>query len=131
MYNLPVQPVNEQLVNARKKYLSWFDHADEQSPKIESSVNMAFSFGSWSIRNSINFQGSAMFDFSETGPEVYGNCNAPKAVSLSAVIYCLRCMVGHDIPLNQVSLNSVYYWFIFLLHVLSGWAYRVYTISSV
>ncbi|KAJ8975774.1 hypothetical protein NQ317_008284 [Molorchus minor] len=36
-----------------------------------------------------------------TGPEVWGNCNAPKAITLSALIYCLRCMVGHDVPLNQ------------------------------
>jgi N-methylhydantoinase B/oxoprolinase/acetone carboxylase alpha subunit len=43
-----------------------------------------------------------VFDFTGTTPEVYGNCNAPRAVSLSAVIYCLRCMVGHDVPLNQV-----------------------------
>ena len=47
-------------------------------------------------------QGSAVFDFSGSGPEVYGNCNAPRAITLSALIYCLRCMVGHDIPLNQV-----------------------------
>ena len=43
-----------------------------------------------------------MFDFSGTGPEVKGNCNAPRAVTMSALIYCLRCMVGHDVPLNQV-----------------------------
>ena len=43
-----------------------------------------------------------MFDFSGTGVEVYGNTNAPRAVTLSAIIYCLRCMVGHDVPLNQV-----------------------------
>lgn len=46
-------------------------------------------------------EGSAVFDFSGSGPEVYGNCNAPRAITLSALIYCLRCMVGHDIPLNQ------------------------------
>ncbi|NWU68681.1 OPLA oxoprolinase, partial [Pterocles burchelli] len=46
-------------------------------------------------------EGSAVFDFSGTGPEVFGNCNAPRAVTLSALIYCLRCMVGEDIPLNQ------------------------------
>lgn len=46
--------------------------------------------------------GSALFDFTSTGPEVYGNCNAPRAIILSALIYCLRCMVGHDVPLNQV-----------------------------
>ena len=47
--------------------------------------------------------GSAVFDFSGTGYEVHGNCNAPRAVTLSGLIYCLRSMVGHDIPLNQVS----------------------------
>nr|XP_031359616.1 5-oxoprolinase [Lonchura striata domestica] len=46
--------------------------------------------------------GSAVFDFGGTGPEVLGNCNAPRAITLSALIYCLRCLVGHDIPLNQV-----------------------------
>ena len=51
--------------------------------------------------------GEAVFDFSGTGSEVWGNMNAPKAVSMSAIIYCLRCLVGHDIPLNQGCLNPV------------------------
>ncbi len=45
-----------------------------------------------------------MFDFAGTGRQVAGNTNAPRAVVLSAIIYCLRCMVGHDVPLNQVGL---------------------------
>ncbi|XP_055656322.1 5-oxoprolinase isoform X4 [Falco peregrinus] len=52
-------------------------------------------------------EGSAVFDFSGSGPEVYGNCNAPRAITLSALIYCLRCMVGQDIPLNQGCLAPV------------------------
>ncbi|XP_067146152.1 5-oxoprolinase [Apteryx mantelli] len=52
-------------------------------------------------------EGSAVFDFSGSGHEVYGNCNAPRAISLSALIYCLRCMVGQDIPLNQGCLAPV------------------------
>ncbi|NXD87695.1 OPLA oxoprolinase, partial [Halcyon senegalensis] len=52
-------------------------------------------------------EGSAVFDFSGSGPEVYGNCNAPRAITLSALIYCLRCMVGTDIPLNQGCLAPV------------------------
>ncbi|XP_023214454.1 5-oxoprolinase-like, partial [Centruroides sculpturatus] len=52
-------------------------------------------------------QGTAIFDFNDTGYEVYGNCNAPKAVTLSAIIYCLRCMVGYDVPLNQGCLAPV------------------------
>ncbi|GIY74388.1 5-oxoprolinase [Caerostris darwini] len=51
--------------------------------------------------------GNAEFNFDGTGYEVYGNCNTPKAVSLSAIIYCLRCMVGHDVPLNQGCLAPV------------------------
>jgi len=51
--------------------------------------------------------GKALFDFSGTGSEVWGNMNAPKAVSMSAIIYCLRCLVGHDIPLNQGCLNPI------------------------
>ncbi|MBN3300414.1 OPLA oxoprolinase, partial [Amia calva] len=52
-------------------------------------------------------EGSAVFDFGGTGPEVWGNCNAPRAITLSALIYCLRCMVGQDIPLNQGCLAPV------------------------
>ncbi|CAL4112119.1 unnamed protein product, partial [Meganyctiphanes norvegica] len=52
-------------------------------------------------------KGTAIFDFSGTGPEVWGNCNAPRAITVSAIIYSLRCMVGHDVPLNQGCLNPV------------------------
>ncbi|WP_446011751.1 hydantoinase B/oxoprolinase family protein [Candidatus Electrothrix sp.] len=45
--------------------------------------------------------GSATFDFSGTGPELWGNLNAPKAVTRSALLYSLRCLVEKDIPLNH------------------------------
>lgn len=51
--------------------------------------------------------GKALFDFTGSGLEVYGNTNAPRAITLSAIIYCLRCLVGHDIPLNQGCLLPV------------------------
>ncbi|CAH2057356.1 unnamed protein product, partial [Iphiclides podalirius] len=51
--------------------------------------------------------GSAVCDFTGTGVEVWGNLNAPRAISLSALIYCLRCMVGRDVPLNQGCLNPI------------------------
>ena len=48
-------------------------------------------------------EGSAIFDFEGTGPEIFGNLNAPPAVTASAIIYCLRCFLADtDIPLNQV-----------------------------
>ena len=51
--------------------------------------------------------GSAICDFTGSGVEVWGNCNAPRAITLSALIYCLRCMVGHDVPLNQGCLAPI------------------------
>lgn len=45
--------------------------------------------------------GAATFDFEGTGPQVWGNTNAPPAVTASALIYALRCMVTRDIPLNH------------------------------
>ncbi|BFZ53700.1 hypothetical protein PYCC9005_000730 [Savitreella phatthalungensis] len=52
-------------------------------------------------------KGEAVFDFAGTGPEVYGNTNAPEAVTFSAIIYCLRCLVNQDIPLNQGCLKPI------------------------
>ncbi|WEW57941.1 5-oxoprolinase [Emydomyces testavorans] len=51
--------------------------------------------------------GRAVFDFEGTGPEVYANINAPEAVTYSAIIYCLRCLISEDIPLNQGCLKPV------------------------
>ncbi len=45
--------------------------------------------------------GSAVFDFTGTGPEIWGNCNAPAAVTRSAILYSLRCLIEKDLPLND------------------------------
>ncbi len=45
--------------------------------------------------------GSAVFDFTGTGTELWGNLNAPRAVAQSAILYSLRCLVQKDIPLNH------------------------------
>ncbi|KAJ2255777.1 hypothetical protein EV176_007140, partial [Coemansia sp. RSA 451] len=54
-----------------------------------------------SLHVDISEDGSALFDFTGTSPEIYGNTNAPPSVTHSAIIYCLRCMVQSDLPLNQ------------------------------
>ena len=43
---------------------------------------------------------TAKFDFSNSGPEVFGNTNAPRSIARSAIIYSLRCLVKSEIPLN-------------------------------
>lgn len=51
--------------------------------------------------------GSAIFDFSGTGPEVWGNWNAPIAITNSSIIFALRCMVSQEIPLNQGAIRPI------------------------
>lgn len=51
--------------------------------------------------------GDATFDFTGTGLEIFGNLNAPKAITSSAILYCLRCLISIDIPLNQGCLNPI------------------------
>ncbi|KAL1311549.1 hypothetical protein AAFC00_001669 [Neodothiora populina] len=74
--------------------LSAIDFMDDGSPiKLKVSIDSE--------------KGEAVFDFTGTGPEVYGNINAPEAVTYSAIIYCLRCLISEDIPLNQGCLKPV------------------------
>ncbi|KAJ3086165.1 hypothetical protein HK102_013452 [Quaeritorhiza haematococci] len=51
--------------------------------------------------------GSAVFDFEGTGMEVYGNINAPRSVTYSAIIYAMRCLIDLDMPLNQGALAPI------------------------
>ncbi len=51
--------------------------------------------------------GTARFDFSGTGHELWGNLNAPRAVTQSAILYCLRCLVREEIPLNSGCLAPI------------------------
>ncbi|KAL4781228.1 Hydantoinase B/oxoprolinase [Aspergillus varians] len=59
------------------------------------------------LKITIDAEGSAVFDFAGTGPEVHGNINAPEAITHSAIIYALRCIIKSDIPLNQGCLSPV------------------------
>jgi 5-oxoprolinase (ATP-hydrolysing) len=51
--------------------------------------------------------GSATIDFTGSGAVHPGNLNANRAIVASAVIYCLRCLLGEPIPLNAGLLAPV------------------------
>ena len=51
--------------------------------------------------------GTATFDFAGSGPVHPGNLNANRAIVASAVIYCLRCLLGEPVPLNAGLLAPV------------------------
>jgi 5-oxoprolinase (ATP-hydrolysing) len=77
------------------KDLSATDYMDDGSPiKLKITIDAE--------------KGEAVFDFAGTGPEVYGNTNAPQAVTYSAIIYCLRSLIADDIPLNQGCLKPIH-----------------------
>ena len=50
---------------------------------------------------------TATVDFTGTGNQRDDNFNAPPAVTRSAVLYTLRCLVGSDIPLNDGCLKPI------------------------
>ncbi|KAL2210539.1 hypothetical protein CC79DRAFT_1355222 [Sarocladium strictum] len=51
--------------------------------------------------------GDAVFDFTGTGPQQWGNYNCPISICHSAIIYTLRCLINMDIPLNEGCLAPV------------------------
>ncbi|UZJ55354.1 hypothetical protein CBS101457_004674 [Exobasidium rhododendri] len=77
------------------KELQAIDYMDDGSPiQLKVTINAE--------------DGSAIFDFEGTGPEVHANHNCPKSVVYSAIIYCLRAMVDQEIPLNQGCLVPIH-----------------------
>jgi 5-oxoprolinase (ATP-hydrolysing) len=60
------------------------------------------------IRVCLRVAGSTVaVDFTGTGAQVAGNLNAPRAVTVAAVLYVVRCLVGEPIPLNSGCLRHV------------------------
>ncbi|GAM40393.1 oxoprolinase [Talaromyces pinophilus] len=59
------------------------------------------------LKITIEESGDAIFDFTGTGPEHFGNLNCPPAIMFSGIMYCLRSMISSDIPLNQGCLKPI------------------------
>ncbi|MEM6533704.1 MAG: hydantoinase B/oxoprolinase family protein [Myxococcota bacterium] len=60
------------------------------------------------IRLTLTVSGNnADFDFSESGSQNLGTLNAVRAITESAVFYCLRCLGGPDLPTNAGILRPV------------------------
>ncbi|CAF1096220.1 unnamed protein product [Rotaria sp. Silwood1] len=52
-------------------------------------------------------QSKAKFDFTGTSEQVWYNWNAPRSITNSAIIYCLRAMIAHEIPLNNGCMRPI------------------------
>ncbi|MDT8445629.1 MAG: hydantoinase B/oxoprolinase family protein [bacterium] len=75
------------------RQLEAVDYLDDGSPLV--------------LKLTLDPQGHALFDFSDSADQLEGNLNAPPAITTSAVLYCLRAMVGEEIPLNEGCLGPV------------------------
>lgn len=59
------------------------------------------------VRINISEDGSAVYDFEGTGPQMWGNYNCPISITQSAAIYTIRCLIEDDIPLNEGCLTPI------------------------
>jgi N-methylhydantoinase B/oxoprolinase/acetone carboxylase alpha subunit len=60
------------------------------------------------IRAALTIEGdSAAVDFTGSGPQVSGGVNANRAVTVSATMYCFRCLIPGDIPYNAGLLRPI------------------------
>jgi 5-oxoprolinase (ATP-hydrolysing) len=102
----PVQKTAELAVRDMLKQLS----VEQNMKEVDHVFAEDFMDGGAAIRLKLSIDrtdGSAVFDFTGTDSEIYGNINAPTSVTKSAVIYALRCMVKQEIPLNQGCLDPI------------------------
>ncbi len=80
-------------------------------PAAGGSVHSAFRrFGLSAIPESARVSSRgllATFDFTGTAPVLRGNLNANRSIVTSALLYCLRCLIDEDIPLNAGVLSPV------------------------
>ncbi|KAL9537007.1 hypothetical protein MBANPS3_012169 [Mucor bainieri] len=89
-----VKSLLKQVAKEHSEQLIAVDHMDDGTPiRLQVSIDPV--------------QGTALFDFQGTGPEVYGNTNTPESVCHSAIIYSIRCLVNQDIPLNSGCLEPI------------------------
>ncbi|OAG02596.1 uncharacterized protein CC84DRAFT_1150543 [Paraphaeosphaeria sporulosa] len=59
------------------------------------------------VKITISEDGSAVYDFTGTGPQMWGNYNCPISITQSAAIYTIRCLIAVDIPLNEGCLTPI------------------------
>ena len=76
------------------------DELDNGAP-ITASISIAHD------RQESDPSGSATIDFEGTGGVLPGNLNANPAITTSAIIYCLRCLIDEAMPLNGGILQPI------------------------
>ena len=76
--------------------------------------------GTWTFEDRLDGAGTAQFhvtvtvkgdrlkiDFTGTSPQIAGSMNAHRAITLSSVFYCVRCLADESVPTNSGCLEPV------------------------
>ncbi|HEY6878235.1 MAG TPA: hydantoinase B/oxoprolinase family protein, partial [Polyangiales bacterium] len=97
---------------------AYMQHIQDNAAEAVAALIASFAPGTRTFEDALD-DGSALrvtvsiadqrmtIDFAGTAAEHPGNLNAPRAVTVAAVLYVLRCLVGKPIPLNSGCLRAI------------------------
>lgn len=94
--------------NAELAVREWFKKIARDHPEPLTATDYLDDGTPMSVTISINAEtGGALYDFSGSGPQMWGNYNCPISICHSSIIYTIRCLVDSEIPLNEGCLAPV------------------------
>ncbi len=74
---------------------------------LDNGSTLAVKINVWHLKHNGIIGGEAVVDFHGTGDVMEGSLNANSAITDSAVLYCFRCLIDEDIPLNSGVLKPI------------------------
>ncbi|CAN8100499.1 unnamed protein product [Discula destructiva] len=109
-YSLPVvhKYMNGIQRNAELAVRDWFKRFATEHPEPLTATDYLDDGTAMCVTITINAEtGGALYDFSGSGPQIWGNYNCPISICHSSIIYTIRCLVDSEIPLNEGCLAPV------------------------
>ncbi|WP_201353766.1 hydantoinase B/oxoprolinase family protein [Hydrogenimonas urashimensis] len=91
-YMADIQRISEEAV--RRFFRRYAGQRREAADRLDGGSEIALTV-------TFDKEGGAVFDFTGSGLEMWGNQNTPPAVVRSSLIYALRAMLREDLPLNE------------------------------
>ncbi|KUI56006.1 hypothetical protein VP1G_03355 [Cytospora mali] len=109
-YSLPVvhKYMNAIQKNAEMAVREWFKQLAKTHPEPLHATDYLDDGTAMSVTITMDAEtGSAKYDFTGSGPQIWGNYNCPISICHSSIIYTIRSLVDSDIPLNEGCLAPV------------------------
>lgn len=109
-YSIPVvhKYMNGIQRNAELAVREWFKKFAREHPEPLTATDYLDDGTPMTVTITINAEtGGAIYDFTGSGPQTWGNYNCPISICHSSIIYTIRCLVDSEIPLNEGCLSPV------------------------